>query len=233
MRGRLPFVFVNIATTLDGKLAPANRHFVPFSSRRDRQLLMELRTKADAVMAGARTVDLMATDLGPGSARYRRMRLKNGLAEYNLRVIVSGAATLNPRAAIFRHRFSPIIVLASGRAAVSRLRKLRQVADEVGVFGDEQLDFFQALRWLREKWNVRRLLCEGGGKINGALFRRGLVDEVYQTLCPLVFGGDHAPTMADGRGIQKISEAPRFRLKSLRRFGDELFLVYRAARKGR
>ena len=231
MQGKLPFVFVNVATTLDGKLAPANRHFVPFSSKRDRELLMALRTHADAVMAGARTVDLMATDLGPGPSRYRRMRVRNGLAEYNLRVIVSGTATLNPRAAIFRRRFSPIIVLASGCAAVSRLRRLREVADEVGVFGDEELDFDHALRWLRKKWNVKRLLCEGGGKINGALFRRGLVDEVYQTLCPLIFGGEHAPTMADGRGITRISQAPRFRLKSLKRLGDELFLVYRAVRR--
>ncbi|MEY2428570.1 MAG: hypothetical protein QOJ40_1455 [Verrucomicrobiota bacterium] len=94
----LPFVFINVATTADGKLAPANRKFVPFSSRCDQQLLLELRTRADAVMAGARTVDLMPVKLGPGPAKYRRMRLKNGLAEYNLRVVVSGSGTLDPRA---------------------------------------------------------------------------------------------------------------------------------------
>src|SRR5215831_16941860 len=86
----LPFVYINVATTADGKLAPATRKFVPFSSKRDQRLLLELRTRADAVMAGARTVDLMPVSLGPGPEKYRRMRLKNGLAEYNLRVIVSG-----------------------------------------------------------------------------------------------------------------------------------------------
>jgi hypothetical protein len=48
---KLPFVFINVATTVDGKLAPANRHFVPFSSKRDQRLLLELRARADAVMA--------------------------------------------------------------------------------------------------------------------------------------------------------------------------------------
>ena len=227
----LPFVFINVATTADGKLAPANRKFVPFSSRRDQQLLLELRTRADAVMAGARTVDLMPVKLGPGPAKYRRLRLRNGLAEYNLRVVVSGSGTLDPRAEIFKHRFSPIIVLAAGRAPERRLRKLRQVADEVKVFGDEELDFVAALRWLREKWKVKRLLCEGGGEVNGELFRAGLVDEVYQTLCPLIFGGRDAPTMADGRGVPGLAQATRLRLKSLKRVGDELFLVYRAAKK--
>src|SRR3954453_23140106 len=92
---RLPFVYLNVATSADGKLAPANRKFVPFGSARDRELLLELRASADAVMAGARTVDLMALTLGPGPAKYRRLRLKHGLAEYNLRVVVSGSATLN------------------------------------------------------------------------------------------------------------------------------------------
>ena len=227
----LPFVFINVATSADGKLAPANRHYMPFSSRRDQQLLLELRSTADAVMSGARTVDLMPVKLGPGGPKYRRLRLKRGLAEYNLRVVVSGSGTLNPKAEIFRHRFSPIIVLASGRAPEKRLQRLRAVADEVKVFGKNELDFKAALRWLHQKWKVKRLLCEGGGEINGALFQRGLVDEVYQTVCPLILGGRHAPTLADGVGARSLSEATRLKLKALRRAGNELFLVYRVLKR--
>src|SRR5205085_11383634 len=113
----------NVATTADGKLAPANRHFVAFSSQRDQRLLLELRTRADAVMAGARTVDVVPVNLGPGPAKYRRMRMKNGLAEYNLRVVVSGSGTLNPNAEIFKQRFSPILVLASAKAPEKNLRR--------------------------------------------------------------------------------------------------------------
>jgi riboflavin-specific deaminase-like protein len=222
-----PFVYLNVAMTADGKLAPANRQFVPFGSRRDRDLLLELRARADAVMAGARTVDLMPVNMGPGPAKYRKLRLRNGLAEYNLRVVVSGSGTLNPKAEIFRQRFSPIIVLASGRATERNLARLREVADEVRIFGEKELDFAGALGWLREKWKVKRLLCEGGGEINDGLFRAGLVDEVYVTLCPLIYGGRTAPTLADGPGLRNLSQATALRLKSLRRVGDELFLVYR------
>src|SRR6185295_12541469 len=159
----LPFVYLNVATTADGKLAPANRRFVAFGSRRDQQLLLELRARADAVMAGARTVDLVPVNLGPGPIKYRRLRLRNGLSEYNLRIVVSGSGTLNPRAEIFKKRFSPIIVMACGKALERNLRRLRAVADELQVFGENELDFKRALAWLRQKWNVRRLLCEGGG----------------------------------------------------------------------
>jgi riboflavin-specific deaminase-like protein len=224
----LPFVYINVATTADGKLAPANRHFVPFGSRRDQELLLELRASADAVMSGARTVGPMPVNLGPGPAKYRRMRLKKGLPEYNLRVVVSGSGNLNPKAELFHHRFSPIIVLVTRRAPESKLRRLREVADEVKAFGDTQLNFTEALRWLRKEWGVKRLLCEGGGEVNAGLFQEGLVDEEYHTLCPLVFGGRHAPTMADGDGSPTLASAPRLRLKSLKRLGDELFLVWRA-----
>ncbi len=226
----LPFVLINVAATVDGKLAPASRKFVPFGSERDKRLLLELRATCDAVMAGARTIDLAPVSLGTGGPRYRRLRLKRRLAEHNLRVVVSGAATLNPDAAIFKKHFSPIIVLVSGSAPSRRVERLKKVADEVAVFGEAELDFRAALIWLRRKFHVKRLLCEGGGQVNEGLFRAGLVNEIHQTLCPLVIGGQDAPTMADGRGVRLVREAVQLRLRSLKRIRSELFLVYRVLR---
>jgi 2,5-diamino-6-(ribosylamino)-4(3H)-pyrimidinone 5'-phosphate reductase len=230
---RLPFVYINVAMTADGKLAPANRVFKPFSSKADQELLMELRTSADAVMAGARTVDLYPVNLGPGGKQRREKRRKLGLSEYNLRVVVSGHGTLDPDAEIFKHRFSPIIVLTTERTPKHSLYWLQKVADEVKIFGREEIDFPKALRWLREKWNVKRLLCEGGGGINDGLFRAGVVDELYLTICPLIFGGQSTPTPSDGVGIEHLRDAAKLKLKSYRRVGDELFLVFRLNKTAR
>src|SRR5215469_13971281 len=127
----LPFVLVNVAMTADGKITTANRQVQSFGSPRDREHILELRAYADAVMAGARTVDLNPVTMGPGSRKYRLGRLRRGLAEYNLRVIVSGSGTVDPGARIFQHRFSPIVILTTERAGPRRLAALRGVAREV------------------------------------------------------------------------------------------------------
>lgn len=223
---KLPFVLVNMAMTADGKIATANRAVSSFGSARDHEHLLELRATADAVMAGARTVDSAPINLGPGPVRFRRLRRKRGLAEYNLRVIVSGSGSLNPQADIFKHRFSPIIVLTTQRASPAKLRRLRAVADEVKVFGAQEINWPAALRWLREQWNVKRLLCEGGGELNAVLFRDNLVDELHLTVCPAVVGGRKAPTIADGKGFERLPDALRLKIKSFKRAGDEAFIVF-------
>ncbi len=226
-KAKRPFVVINMAMTVDGKIATANHAVSSFGSTRDHEHLLALRATADAVMAGARTVDLNAINLGPGGAKFRKLRRSSGLAEYNLRVIVSGSGTVNPKAEIFLHRFSPIIVLTCRRASTTKLKRLVAVADEVRVCGEQEVDLRRALRWLREEHSVERLVCEGGGDLNDAMFRADLVDELHLTLCPLILGGRDAPTIAEGIGFANLALARRFELHNLKRHGEELFLVYR------
>lgn len=220
----LPFVFANFAMTADGKIAFANHRFAPFASARDRAHMMELRATADAVLSGARTVDLQPATLGPGGSKYRKLRLKRGLDEYNLRVIVSGSGSVDPQAEIFKHKFSPIIILTTRRGA-ARLKKLG-VQAEIKICGDTEINFRAAFRWLRKEWKVKRLLCEGGGEVNGAVVRAGLLDELHLTISPVIFGGRTGPTFADGAGALRLADAAQFRMKSMTRIKDELFTVW-------
>lgn len=193
-------------------------------------MMFELRARADAVMTGAVTVETAHTTLGPGAAKYRRERIRRGLDEYNVRVIVSGSASIDPNAPIFKKNDSPLVVLVTERAPTRKVAALRAMGASVEICGKERLNFRKALELLWKKYGVRTLLCEGGGEVNGALFEADLVDEIYLTLCPVIFGGRDAPTLADGKGFARLSDAVNLKLKSMRRVGDELFLVYRVVR---
>ena len=108
---------------------------------------------------------------------------------------------------------------------------LGDLGAEIKSFGEREIDFHKALRWVRAEWNVKRLLCEGGGELDDALFRAGLVNELHLTICPKIFGGRRAPTIAEGSGVPKLADAAQLKLKSMKRIEDELFVVYEVCPK--
>ena len=226
---RRPFVLINMAMTADGKIATSNRKVSSFGSQKDFEHLLKLRATADAVMTGAGTINAQ-TDitLGSGPIRFRQMRRKNGLADAPLRIVVSGRGQLDTRTKLFRTRGAPIIVLTTKNISKTRLTMLKKAADYAQQFGQKVVDFKLALDWLRFEWKVKRLLCEGGGRLNNSLLAAGLVDELHITVCPKIFGGHDAPTIADGPLADSLANAKQFTLKSMTQKGDEMFLVYRA-----
>lgn len=222
-----PFVSVNMAMTLDGKIATENRRTASFGSRQDHARLYQLRARADAVMTGASTIREQNADLNSGGRRYQKLRVAHGLQRENLRIVVSGSARLGLKSRLFSESGGPILVLTTTKAASHRLKPLRDAGVHLGQFGDREVDFEAALTWLHDHWEVRHLHCEGGGELNEALFRAGLVDELYVTLCPLVFGGNQAPTIAEGHGFERLAEATQLEFVSVRQEGLELFLKLR------
>lgn len=221
-----------MAMTADGKIATANRAVHSFGSPRDLEYLYALRATADAILCGARTVEISRAILDNGGEKFRRQRLRRGLTEYPVRIIVSGSGSINPAADIFQKKFSPLLVLTSHRASAKSLKRLQSLADEVKIFGESEIDFRATLRWLRQTWKVKRLLCEGGGDLNDALFRAGLVNEIHLTLCPKIFGGRRAPTIAEGLGFPRLADAEKFALTSMRVKNGELFTTYFRVRSG-
>lgn len=226
MKGKLPFVAINVAMTADGKIAPANRQFVPFTSERDQRLMLELRAEFDAVMSGAATVVGEVT-LGTGGEKYKNKRRKLGLKVEHVRVIVSGSGSIDPRAHIFstRRASSPIVILTT-QTASKRIAQLEKVSDAVHISDGNGVDFGEALKWLGKQWGVKRLLCEGGGGVNDGLFRAGMVDEIYLTVAPLILGGRESPTLTDGDGFRKLADALPLEMKRQKRVGDELYTVW-------
>jgi riboflavin-specific deaminase-like protein len=220
-----PFVFINMAMTADGKIASVDHKVTSFSSCADHAHLLELRDKADAIITGAGTLNAQPkTTLGPGPKSRKNPPL---------RVIASGRGQVDLQHKLFRTKGAPTIILTTERIGRKRLKALKAAADTVEICGENEIDFLRALGLLRAEWGVKRILSEGGGHLNDSLFRAGVVDELNLTVCPLILGGTDAPTISDGIGFDRLSDAAQFKLKSQKLVNDEMFLVYRAVRNSK
>ncbi len=222
-----PWVRINMAMSADGKVATANRAVHTFGSPRDSRHLHELRALSDAILCGARTIEETGATLGNGGPTFDRMRIRAGKAPRPVRVVVSGSASISPDAPLWKDRSSPIIAWVSGNAPAARRRLVASLADEVWTSPGPSLDVMAGLQWLALRHGVQDALLEGGGRLNDAFLRAGAVDELHLTWCPVLMGGAHAPTPFDGIGFDRLQDAPRPRLQSIRRHANELYLVYR------
>jgi len=64
------------------------------------------------------------------------------------------------------------------------------------------VDLTQALTRMADEFDAQVVVSEGGGGINGALLRAGLVDEVHVITFPALVGGLGTPSSFDGPALQ-------------------------------
>ena len=195
---RRPYVLINVAATVDGKIDSVERRGAAISSERDRARVDALRASVDAVMVGGRTLLQEDPRLTVRSAELRADRAARGKPENPAKVGVVSRPDLRPDCRFLTVGPARIILFTCGPESESAWLRERHV--EVHTSGDSRVDLALALDTLADL-GIRRLLVEGGGTLNFELLRLGLVDEVRIFVAPLVLGGASAPTLADGAGL--------------------------------
>jgi riboflavin biosynthesis pyrimidine reductase len=97
------------------------------------------------------------------------------------------------------------------------------------VFGGKrEVNLARVLEKLGAKFGIKRLLLEGGGKINGTLLAADLIDELSVLIAPVADGSVGSPSLFD---VGAKSKARPFKLLSVeQRPGDLAWLRYRRAR---
>lgn len=219
-----PFVYVNMAMTVDGKITSAKREHPRFASAYDRLQMDRLRARADALMVAAGTVRADNPAFHVRTKEVREEREAAGKAHVLHRVVVSASASIPEDSHFFDHaRGGDSILVTTETAVEANVARLEGRA-EVWRLGRQSVDLGAALAALKKR-GVERLLVEGGGELNWTLFDLDLVDELYVTIAPSLLGGSAAPTLLGGAGWPMKAQR-RLRLVELERNRDDLFCRY-------
>jgi riboflavin-specific deaminase-like protein len=210
-----PFVYVSMITTLDGHAALDGRS-AALGGEADLQMLLDLRTMADAVLIGTGTLRAEGYARLVRSEERRARRRELGLAEDPPAVLLSRRFDIPWDTGLFAAPEQPVLIYTGVSAPAARV----PAPVEIVVLPDPSLG--AVLADLRRR-GVRALLCEGGPTLNRALIAAGLVDELFVTLEPLLTGDDAEPPIITGG---RLAEVRDLRLLSVRQVGSELFLRY-------
>jgi riboflavin biosynthesis pyrimidine reductase len=122
-----------------------------------------------------------------------------------------------------------LLVLACARTPSGHLGVLRDERIPYLVAGDERVDLAAALERLAARLGVRRVLSTGGGRLQGALLRAGLVDEVSLELAPALIGGETTPVLFAGRPLAADEWPTRLEITDLRLEEGRVLLRARVA----
>lgn len=204
---------LNMAATIDGHVAHPTQPW-NYGSREDRRRMDRLREWADAIIVSRKTLEHDNMDVSirtkPQSKRHPRpvivMQTSRPLKQ-NLRVLQHG------------DRGGELWLSAAGTKPA-----LRELWPDLGYPWD--ISYFSRAKEIVESLKSRgykNILLEGGPTLNGFFFSENLIDEVYVTLLPLLWGG----TTTD-RTVITPQPIPleRFRLKTAEKRKDEMFLKY-------
>lgn len=202
-----PFVFINVAMTVDGKIDTFQRLGAAISSQRDKERVDRLRADADAVMVGGRTLLDEDPKLTVKSEELRAERVARGLSPHPMKVGVVTRATLKADSHFLNAGPADIVIFTTRRTSKRYLSLLTSRRVDVYVDDAEKVDLQRALATLKDL-GIQRLMVEGGARLNFELMRLGLVDEVTAFIAPMIFGGESAPTMAAGSGLERSAAVP-------------------------
>ena len=214
----LPLVISKAGMSLDGKIGTGRPEGREITSPEGREFGQRLRLAADALLVGVGTV--LADD---PELTYRGRQPK---ARPLIRVILDSLLRTPPSARLFQSRpRSPVLIFCGSEAPQNRSIELEnQGAEIIRVpSSDTGLDLQSVLGELGKR-DVLGLLVEGGSRVHWSFLSRGLVDNFYFLIAPLVLGGKNSIPSVGGTGYISAAQSPRFKIRRSFHAGPDMVL---------
>ena len=217
-----PYVILNAAMTLDGKIATSTGSS-NISGKEDLERVHELRKECDAIMVGIGTV--LADD-----PRLTVHKIDAKPEDNPVRVVVDSKCR-TPIAARITNKDARTIFAGANEykydfMVTDRYETFKKRGVDFFFSGDKRVDLSLLMSYLHEE-GIEKLMLEGGATLNFSMIKAGLIDEIRICVAPMVVGGANAKTFFDGEGFDLMDDAVRLELTDSYALGKDLILTYK------
>ena len=216
-----PYVILNAAMTLDGKIA-TQIGSSNISGKKDLERVHELRKECDAIMVGIGTV--LADD-----PRLTVHKIDANPDDNPIRIVVDSKCRTPMDARITNSDAKTIIACANEYKDEFKQSEKYETFKERGVkfffSGDERVDLVALMSYLHEE-GIDKLMLEGGSTLNFSMIKAGLIDRISICVAPMIVGGANAKTFFDGEGFDMMDDAVKLELIDSYTLDKDLILTY-------
>jgi len=216
-----PYVILNAAMTLDGKIATQTGSS-NISGKKDLERVHELRKECDAIMVGIGTV--LADD-----PRLTVHKIDAKPDDNPIRIVVDSKCRTPMDARITNSDAKTIIACANEYKDEFKQSEKYETFKERGVkfffSGDGRVDLVALMSYLHEE-GIDKLMLEGGSTLNFSMIRAGLIDRISICVAPMIVGGANAKTFFDGEGFDLMDDAVKLKLIDSYTLDKDLILTY-------
>lgn len=119
----------------------------------------------------------------------------------------------------------PLLVIASEDCPKEYLDTLTKQHISWIATGKNGIDLKRAMEILYNEFEVERLSLTGGGHINGAFLKEGLIDEVSMMWCPGIDGRKGMASVFDG--LDADTTPSKLQLMSVEKMGETIWAKYK------
>ncbi len=192
-----PWLAVNFVSSADGAVEVAGRS-AGLTNATDQRVYRTGSDLADLVLVGAGTATIEEfRGVRPDELMAQRRR-RHGLHEVPTLAVVT-AGSLSPDSPVLTDVLTPTVVITCAAAPAAAREAWAAAGARVLVAGNDAVDLSLAMKTLAGE-GLRRVHCDGGPQLFGALLSAGLVDELRMALSPTLVSGS-AERIAVGAGI--------------------------------
>lgn len=227
-----PYTICHMTPSIDGRITSGKgrrtEEWEPLLKGYNEYYRIEKKFRADAWLCGRITAEIYASVRNTELPRIKEtitksdnVALLNHKGNYAVIVDTKGRLRWKSNQLLGDH----LVIVITETTPKNYLAYLRDKKISYIIGGKRDIDFSRVFQVLKTKFGIKKMLIEGGGKLNGSILKAGLIDEISLLIAPLVVGSTNAPSIFDREPLS-IKELPkRFQLIDIKRLKDSMIWV--------